>query len=651
MTKARIGALDGLKGIAIIAVVFTHLPLSIWYQSVPSPFHPLLDMLLGSGGIAVTLFFIITGYLMGLLYPSPNLPLVFWSRRYARLFPPFLVMVAGFTLFRLFPTLGPFLQIAVLTGCAITMKLLLVGYGKLKRIIPSVGTAAIVCMLLLQLATGTWYVFYLLHVPSAIYYQIWSPLSQTIVTALVNATLTLPLGQYIPQLDGIYWALAAEVLFYLLYPIVFAPLAAARWTRTSSILLILSLFPFSFGLYLIGQRLLGLETLKLHLIIYFAAGVLLSRHQTWSQSLIRRVPLLKTAGGTLLLLAITFSSPFFNAPLPKMLQPWVGIVAVIPVSMLLMTLVHETSWGHKALTLPALTFLGTYSYALFLTHSFVIHQAEYWIHPDTGVSGILLTLVTFAGSILFSWILYQLTEKQYFHATKKKVSERPKSLRLPAWSPALAVSVSVFILLYSSYKPPLALFTWSTSHGSKPPFAAWREQATPIEEQPLRQSFTAARDGLGMTLAHIRNQAVPGVSGGFVPSKLIMRLRNNQQQLLAESTYNAYEIIDSRYHPFGFPLQSATPGQRYTVEYQLSSVSPSTTVELVTSEQDIISVYFLDKHALFRQPKVLIDWAIQKLAEPLANPMFWITLFHIAPFLVLLILGTLPRHSARSSLS
>ena len=119
--KKRHYAVDGLKGLAIIAVIFTHIPLRVWYGSVPGYLHSLLDIILGSGGIGVTIFFILTGFLMGRLYELPSSSLSFWRRRYARLFPPFLVMVASFTIFHLIPGLAPIFQVFIFLVCAFGM--------------------------------------------------------------------------------------------------------------------------------------------------------------------------------------------------------------------------------------------------------------------------------------------------------------------------------------------------------------------------------------------------------------------------------------------------------------------------------------------------------------------------------------------------
>jgi peptidoglycan/LPS O-acetylase OafA/YrhL len=97
----RLTALDGLRGIAILLVIVNHIPLNIWYDSVSLRFHPFLDLLLVNGKVGVSILFLLTGFLMAWLYPRPKSKVAFWSRRYARLFPAFLVMVTSWTIIKI----------------------------------------------------------------------------------------------------------------------------------------------------------------------------------------------------------------------------------------------------------------------------------------------------------------------------------------------------------------------------------------------------------------------------------------------------------------------------------------------------------------------------------------------------------------------
>lgn len=638
MKRTRIPALDGLKGLAILAVIFTHLPLSIWYESVPEIAHPLLSIVLGSGGVGVTIFFIITGFLMGRLYPAPRSMLSFWSRRYTRLFPPFLVMVCSFTIFRLFGDMSPIAQILTILLGAVIMRTILWIYSRISTFLPA-GKWLILAAVFLQGGVAAWYAFYLLSIPSAVFYEIWPKNTQTLITAVVNATLTLPFGQYIAQLDGIYWALAAEMVFYLLYPIIYVPICThiSRLGTRQKFLTMVSLFPFCFGLYLIGQRFLGFETLKLHLTIYFIAGVFLSSHVAlWQRRTRRFQSYIKSPAWHVFWLALVFSAVLLPAYVPKDYHPWIQIIMSIPTGVLLLTAIDETTYAGRWFAQPVLSFFGRYSYALFLVHSFVIHILVTLVPADTAEGAVLLAAYTLAGSLLAAIILYWLVEAPYQTFGKRPAAAKQHT-RISGFTPSMiGLIAGIICLLYITYKPPIALFTVSDRHGGLPVWTAFGDQYTPLSQQPLYQSFEASRDGLGMILVHVRNRPIPNVEWGFVPSKILIRLRNQQDEIVAENTYNAYEIIDSRYHPIGFPVQEHSKGIRYSVEYLLWQVSPARSIELVTSEAQLISVYFPDKYQLAKQPQAAIMWVFYKLSEPFANPMFWVTLAHLIPFFSLL---------------
>jgi len=81
VTRApRIAALDGLRGLAVVAVVIYH----AWPSALPG------------GWIGVSVFFVLSGYLItGILLSAPNRPLYdFWTRRARRLLPAAITTVA-----------------------------------------------------------------------------------------------------------------------------------------------------------------------------------------------------------------------------------------------------------------------------------------------------------------------------------------------------------------------------------------------------------------------------------------------------------------------------------------------------------------------------------------------------------------------------
>ena len=643
----RLSVLDGLKGIAILAVMLTHMPLAVWYQSTPDFFHRFLRVAIGGGGVGVTIFFIISGFLMGLRYPGQVSVFGFISRRYNRLFPPFLVIVLSFTLLRFSGYRYPYLPILTVFFSAFIVNRILAGIDR-KRNGCHLFTKII---LVLQTAAALSYVFFLTKIPSAVYYEIWPKYLQTLISFLVNATLTLPFGQYIGQLDGIYWALALEVLFYLLYPVLIIPLypSLGKASKILKVVLLLSLFPFFIGLNLATERILGFGMLRLHLFIYFIAGFLISRN--FNQ--IRK----KTAGIRNLLinpavfgmaLILLFSPVIFQDFIPESVSVQVQTMMVIPAALVLILAIEG---GNKILKAPALTFLGKYSYVLFLVHSLVIQTVLRFITPDNPVSAAKILLLSLGGSVLLAYCLHILTERRYFIGTAVSAPLTVGGKKIYSAKVTTAIfSVSVLLLLYLAFKPPVSLFTFVIRHSQQSILPATRDISVILTDRPLEMNFLSGESNMGMILTHLKNEKIPGITGGFVPFRLKMKLLNEDHQLISESIFNAYEIIDSRYHPFGFPIQFDSEGKTYAVQFQLTENSPSQRIRLISDEADLLSIYFADRKILFHYPLLLATWFMHKLREPMTNIKFWFTLIHLLPFLTVLIYRNLLSISYKSRL-
>lgn len=640
MSKLRLTTLDGLKGIAILSVMLTHMPLSNLYELVPAYYHRLLAMLTGGGGVGVTFFFIITGFLMYLRHPTPLSIYGFISKRYVRLFPPFLVFVIFFGIMQFLKNPSPKFQIELIVCLAIVMRLAIGVIGYFNSKFP-IGKILFFGFIVLQFVVAFYYVYYLLNIPSAVFYQIWQPVTQKIITFIVNVTLTLPFGQYIAQLDGVYWALVLELLFYILYPVVIAPVffMINKTSGRKKHLLYISLLPFCFGLFLIGERILGFTLLRLHYFIYFFAGIIIaSYYEKLKVKFGKFINLIAHPFWILACIFLSYSSIIINVYVSKIYDPWLTIIMVIPVSLLLFTAVVSAD-KKNILTNPLLIMLGKLSYILFLTHSMVIHIVEKTIPSNSLANTFLIIGYSIIGSLILSIIIYYLTEAPFHHFSKKKIEK----ITLSIYSQAVLSQrififpIVIFIITFIAFKPNISLTSYAIRSGGADFFSLMNDNTVTLTDKPYRQPVNSGGNNLGMILTYMRNDKIPGVVGGFAPFKLNMSLLTTDNKVLARNVFNAYEIMDSRFHPFGFPLQSDSKGKKYFVEYQLSENSPSQLLKIVKNESDILSVYFPDKKQLVRNPGEFLQWFINKLNEPLSNKMFWFTLIHVLPLPLLTI--------------
>jgi len=639
MTKTRFYALDGIKGIAILAVVFTHIPLDVWFNIFPARFGGFFAPIVGGGGVGVTIFFLLTGFLMGYLHPVPVSAISFYSKRYARLFPAFLVMVTSFTIFGLVK-IGAYQQILVVLACMVAAHLIWKIYPEINRLILR-GRGIIHAVLIFQLAVALWYVFYLLKIPAPVFYQQWGELARSIAVFFVNATMTLPFGNYIGQLDGVYWALCAELLFYLLYPIILIRIVGfvnREFSAAGKALFFLCLLPFSYALNLIGKNTLGFNLLQLQLTIYFIVGVFIgTNREVLRQKLAKFDSLFSHPVWISSLLLIIFGSVIINSFISDFFRTWLLILTVIPTSVLLVCAVSVSEKKKNFLHFSALVFLGKYSFAIFLTHSFIIHLVQKYIQLDGPVESIEIIFLSLTGTLILAWLLNRLTERPYFVSRENKTvlkKEKAGPIVL-TFRRTIALTAVIFTILYLTYRPPVALFTFVYRHGGLNFWNIFNEEEVVLTNKPYRQSITAKYDNMGILMSHIKKSRIPGMEGGFVPFRLTTRFFNENNQKISEAGYNAWEIADEAYFPFGFPVQVNSKDMNYNVEYQLSEQGYSEEIKLIKDPS--LSVYFIDKKRLLKDPKSLFFWGIHKFSEPFANPLFWLSAILVAPLFSILL--------------
>lgn len=101
LSARKLAALDGVRGLAIVAVFLNH---SVWRISRPNSIHALVSWLGGQGWAGVDLFFVLSGFLItGILIdtrPAENYFRSFYARRALRIFPLYYAfLIVAFTVF------------------------------------------------------------------------------------------------------------------------------------------------------------------------------------------------------------------------------------------------------------------------------------------------------------------------------------------------------------------------------------------------------------------------------------------------------------------------------------------------------------------------------------------------------------------------
>jgi len=644
----RLTALDGLRGIAILLVIFNHIPLKIWYESTPIIIHKYLDFLLVSGKVGVSILFLLTGFLMAWLYPRPKSKIDFWSRRYARLFPAFLVMVVSLTIIKISGNLTILNQILVVLGVGITARIIWELFLKIGKKIP-IGKILTYFWISFQVLVACWYMFYLLKIPSPIFYETWNKNLQWIIAGMVNATLTLPFGNYIGQLDGVYWSLITETFFYILYPVLFVPIFLYINQKKSSkwkTFLFLSSFLFCYVLSLISQRILAMRMMTPSLMIYFIVGVAIGSNLDWWQQKFLKLPkiILKPVGLIPVLLIILSGVLAYSLPNKNWVQ-LMFIFLTIPTGILLVaTTLGELSWG-KWLENKFLVFLGKYSYALYLTHALVIDLAVTKISPNSIQNSFVLILTVVIGSIFLAWCLYHLIEAPYYKLPKISInldkSENVKIIKNKFKWTVFSFSLAMFLILILAFKTPFSLLTYVYPHQTKIPlsFIKNTNEVVVTSKNNLTRDLTAKENNLGMISTNIKR--IENIDNEN--STLLIKLFDANGKIISESRFDINTMVENNFYPFGFPVQSDSKNKKYYIEYKIEPENSLDEVVINEKENQFISVYFLNKTELLKNPERFIWWFLSKTREPFLSPLFWFYLLSVLPLLLGLMIKTKDR--------
>lgn len=306
--EARIPALDGVRGVAVLMVMFLHLlPDAFW------PVQPWLKRALQAGlGSGVDLFFVLSGFLItGILLETQNSPHYFrnfYTRRILRIFPLYYGALA--LVFGMLPALG------------------------------ALGGASFEAVR----ALSPWHWGYLSNV----------------------AWFLHPESLSAPQVElRHFWSLSVEEHFYLLWPLLVG-FATPRGVRQLCVALFAGSLALRTGWTLRAHDVSLIAFLTPCRLDTLAAGAFLgalTRETDWR----RHLPTAKTVGAAaaLLLVFLVMAMPFRSAT--RSLS--ISLAAVLMACAIFILLARPSaSASNRLLCSPLLTFFGRYSYGLYLIH-------------------------------------------------------------------------------------------------------------------------------------------------------------------------------------------------------------------------------------------------------------------------------------------
>ncbi|HYK08878.1 MAG TPA: acyltransferase [Candidatus Eisenbacteria bacterium] len=634
----RLSALDGLRGLAIILVFLNH----INPQYIIAKF-PILDRigLFSSGVTGVSFLFILSGFLMSYLYPRPVSGWEFLQKRYTRIFPLFLSMCGCMFFFFLFPQLHWSVYIFILFFIAGFIHIVWV--YSVKRINSQFFSKVLFFFfLLVQGSVGLVYVFWIMRKPPLFFQQLPIPFRDGFI-GLVNATLTFPLGNYIPMLDGVYWSLAAEILFYALYPLLVVPIVWLLFPRKKivKVIFLLSLIPFLAAVDMLSHHILVLSALQFSLFYYFATGIALAflykRYAAVFEKISDKMPGILSYVPIVLLFAVLIGIHILNSITSSGLGPWIRLLFAIPITLLVASALDKKTLLGKFLGSKILVFLGTISYSIYLSHAIVVAIVSAFYPSVDIVSNMLFIFISFSIDVGIAFLLYTLLEKPYFLSTHKKVIKeviRRTSSTIRgkiALGCVLGVSlIAIFFAFQSNYNffsavipSPVTITTPRTD----------KKILSTREFQHIQLQVVAQDNNLGILTLRIAHPLK--INTKVVPLLTFSLIERSTQKQIFSTKYVLDEFRNDDF-PFGFPTIIDSKGKEYVVDFSLSPIDSKDYVTIDT--QSVKSVYQLDKKSILRHPASLVQLLQSKLVTLFANSTARLSFLLLVPFALLAII-------------
>jgi peptidoglycan/LPS O-acetylase OafA/YrhL len=626
--KRRLDVLDGLRGLAIVLVVLNHIDSKYIAQTVPAFIRPFIYFIFTSGNLGVTFFFILSGFLMGYLYSCPPTA-AFIQRRYARIFPPFLVMTVCMFVFHLYPATPLFLRIALMLFIAFIARLLWVQVVEKHR----VSSLLIMLFLCVQLGAAIWYGGVIMRHPALWFDTLPSIVKQFSILA-ANATLTLPFGSYIPLLDGVYWSLAPEVLFYLLYPTLFAGIIQALHKKRILFIVVflVSLFPLFFGLSLLFKHSQGLTMLFVEYFIYFCGGLTVAsllHTLEKKKSDIKELPYINIVSFSFLLLCAYLVLSYSSGYLTVIMR----LCVVIPFASVVFALLYYNSPLKRLLEKDTFLFLGTISYSLYITHTAIIDGIHLFFKPSSLLTNIFFIALVGSIALCVSWLFHIIIEKPYFLFKPKKVT----SQQIPIRNKWMYIYFCAFILFlfFSTYTSQFNFFSLQKKYTNV------ILKSKIIDNKPFTFSFTSQEDNMGVVLFHLTQISTNTTSSKPVDEPVNQRFQIRIKEKGATRWYASQDtppavIGDSTSYPFGFPTIPHSKNKTYIVEMIMTQPIQKSTIQFHHGPYDFVSVHQIPKKQLLTRPFALLALVGEKLHTVISTPEALVVALCITPFFILL---------------
>ncbi|OGK14298.1 hypothetical protein A3A93_03120 [Candidatus Roizmanbacteria bacterium RIFCSPLOWO2_01_FULL_38_12] len=630
MRKGRLTGLDGLRGLAALSVVLSHIGFGI-ASILNIPIVILAYKTLAVGPNSVQIFFVLSGFLMAFLYSKITSVQTFLKKRYARIIPIYAVVVIFLGILRIMELQAWYQQFFVLISLAVFFYIswkIISRFDK-KGII---GNLIFYSFIVLQISL---LIFNFFITPKLVenHHFLISDLQKEIIFLLSNLTLTTQIVRDVGGYSTVFWTLAAELYFYLLYPFIAIPLInlGKRYGFMVGAIIVIATTKIIFDLDDVMRGLFAMSSINIARTCGFIVGVLIGTIYESKSTLWKKLEGIFSKFWINILILIAFiliqagdwsvrdgqSIWFMNRY--YLLSSWIFGLTIIAV-IIPNTLIQKI-FSHKILV-----FFGLISYSLYLTHI----NVSSWVHPITGFfspfipNQRLYYLFEFSAfimiNVLISYILYTLVEALYFQSKAKSVGKNnarnqnekfsPVSKNFRLWTIAHVGGLIILIMwLYTgNYTPTLFVAHHNFQNTSISDYFVSKKFSL-LETGPIRTTINAKYDNLSvvtMRLWYYKNAQVTRTKNKN-PAILYFRLyEKNSSKPIFESSRSAFEIEGEPNFPFGLNTLTDSVNKKYSIELQLVGGSKEDDILVNLSPASIVTTYTNEKSEILKKPYKLV---------------------------------------------
>lgn len=366
--QGHIAALDGIRGLAILMVLCVHFFMSFKPQNF---LELIIQKISGHGSLGIDLFFMLSGFLItGILLDTKA------DKHYLRNF-----LVRRFL--RIFPLYYLVLALVVLALWMIPQE------------------------------------------QQPFYEKVWEA-QPWAWTYLFNFFIAHEGGWTVPYI-GHFWSLAVEEQFYLVWPFIVYRLTAQRLMQLSTIIILVS------TALLAWMEIAGFSKVTIHVLTPLRLNALCMGAwlATWLRqpsvleqglAMIRQRMTLLFLGSLLVkglvIIAVKIMPSLSEACEALRTLSWLGLFAALHLSALVMP---PSSVLIRGLCIRPLTFLGQYSYGIYIFHHFISWPADHyrsidWLTEKLGHQTFAVLVnggVGIGVSIVIAWLSFHFFEKHF----------------------------------------------------------------------------------------------------------------------------------------------------------------------------------------------------------------------------------------------